>query len=234
MVWFCSNYSITFGIFFSKNHKRQKKRENQTAHLHAVTQILKANFLFFLQKLFFVKFFFFFFLGAKRKMQQKFNKQEIELFFCASQKQKKNTNKDPIVMTTTTTTTGPMYQIYNEVLRKVGEDSSYRGKFTTTLHLISRGLIKLSKLQKVAKLYRGVGGGGKVELPERCSLLLLLFCFFFSFHFCSFPCLIALIFLFILCFQIFFFGGAFKKQQQQQQQQQQHEQQQQQQQFSVE
>jgi hypothetical protein len=55
------------------------------------------------------------------------------------------------------------------VLRNA-DDPKYKGLFVTTLHLISSGLIKLSQLQPVSSLFRGVGRGGKFQMPDRCVL----------------------------------------------------------------
>jgi len=49
--------------------------------------------------------------------------------------------------------TGPMFEKYNSVLRE-----RKKNEFVTTLHLISSGLVKLSKKQKAMTLYRGMGG----------------------------------------------------------------------------
>jgi len=69
--------------------------------------------------------------------------------------------------------TGPMYLKYNAVLRglqfefaKQSFDQLCKGnKYTTTLHAINSAIIKMSKLTKAAKVYRGVSGG---KLPEAC------------------------------------------------------------------
>ena len=69
--------------------------------------------------------------------------------------------------------TGPMYLKYNAVLRglqfefaKPKFEALCRGNtYTTTLHCINSAIIKLSKLTKAAKVYRGVWGG---VLPEAC------------------------------------------------------------------
>eukprot|EP00039_Didymoeca_costata_P000268 m.44904 g.44904 ORF g.44904 m.44904 type:complete len:978 (+) comp10159_c0_seq1:184-3117(+) len=53
--------------------------------------------------------------------------------------------------------TGPMYTLYNAVLRNKGK-GQYRGKFTTTIHLINSGILKLSKLQFCTVVYRGISG----------------------------------------------------------------------------
>jgi len=47
--------------------------------------------------------------------------------------------------------TGPMYVHYNNTLRK-----QVFGEFTTTLHAINSGIVKLSKLTKATTVYRGV------------------------------------------------------------------------------
>jgi WD40 repeat protein len=75
--------------------------------------------------------------------------------------------------------TGPMFEIYNGVLRAWGNPSrrgfspphakvmpgaDVRGCFTTTLHVISSGTLKLSRLQPAMKLYRGISS---MQLPKR-------------------------------------------------------------------
>ena len=66
-----------------------------------------------------------------------------------------------------------MYLKYNGVLRGVlfpfarptFEKLCMGNKYTTTLHVINSAILKLSKLTKAAKVYRGVSGG---MLPEAC------------------------------------------------------------------
>ena len=53
--------------------------------------------------------------------------------------------------------TGPCYILYNKVLRAKGEGSC-AGKFTTTIHLINSGILKLARLQELKIVYRGIGG----------------------------------------------------------------------------
>ena len=65
--------------------------------------------------------------------------------------------------------TGPMFVKYNAVLRGYGSAIDFlRGQFeslcqhntyTTTLHIINSSIVKLSKLTKVEKVYRGISGG---------------------------------------------------------------------------
>ena len=50
--------------------------------------------------------------------------------------------------------TGPMYVAYNGVLRR-----NEKGRYVTTLHAINSGVVKLSRLQRTATVYRGVSGG---------------------------------------------------------------------------
>jgi hypothetical protein len=52
--------------------------------------------------------------------------------------------------------TGPMFKIYNTVLRDV---ENHRGQFVTTIHALNSAVLKLSKLQPACKVYRGVKGG---------------------------------------------------------------------------
>uniref|UniRef100_A0A7S0W5B3 NAD(P)(+)--arginine ADP-ribosyltransferase n=1 Tax=Hemiselmis tepida TaxID=464990 RepID=A0A7S0W5B3_9CRYP len=65
--------------------------------------------------------------------------------------------------------TGPMYCKYNAVLRNFPESMvklMHGNKYTTTIHCIVSGIIKLSKSMKLPedrKVYRGLGG---LELPE--------------------------------------------------------------------
>ena len=70
--------------------------------------------------------------------------------------------------------TGPMYRLYNTVLRAqatggvLGPGSGFpdpamhgasvSGRFTTTLHAINSGVVKLSRLQPVCAVFRGVVG----------------------------------------------------------------------------
>eukprot|EP00298_Acanthocystis_sp_HF-20_P018268 c21929_g2_i1.p1 GENE.c21929_g2_i1~~c21929_g2_i1.p1 ORF type:complete len:546 (+),score=191.20 c21929_g2_i1:25-1638(+) len=73
--------------------------------------------------------------------------------------------------------TGPMFKKYNDLLRKLGKESvqkldskaatdetKQKSAFCTTIHLISSGLIKLSKIQPAFTLYRGIS---KLKFPER-------------------------------------------------------------------
>ena len=71
--------------------------------------------------------------------------------------------------------TGPMYLKYNAVLRglqfkdtdwgEAFEDLCLGNKYTTTLHCINSVIIKLSKLAKAAKVYRGLSGSASRGLP---------------------------------------------------------------------
>lgn len=71
--------------------------------------------------------------------------------------------------------TGPLYLKYNAVLRglqfsfaKSSFDQLCAGnKYTNTLHALNSAIIKLSKLTKAAKVYRGVSGG---VLPDACRV----------------------------------------------------------------
>lgn len=51
--------------------------------------------------------------------------------------------------------TGPMYVIYNNRILRMG----IKGEYVTTLHTINSAVLKLSKLQQMATVYRGVSGG---------------------------------------------------------------------------
>eukprot|EP01052_Picozoa_sp_SAG31_P006815 SAG31_NODE_318_length_17799_cov_79.857571_4_plen_535_part_00 len=72
--------------------------------------------------------------------------------------------------------TGPMFMLYNGVLRAMGTGGkvrfgfpaamiglSVKGKFTTALHCINSGILKLGRLQPACTVYRGVGG---MRLPD--------------------------------------------------------------------
>jgi hypothetical protein len=67
--------------------------------------------------------------------------------------------------------TGPMYVKYNGVLRALQipemkpmlEQMMQGNKYTTTLHTINSGIVKMSKLTVAAKVYRGVSNG---KLPK--------------------------------------------------------------------
>lgn len=59
---------------------------------------------------------------------------------------------------------GPMYMKYNTILREFPEDllKTFKGnRYTTTIHLILSGILKLSRVQPIPKerlVYRGLGG----------------------------------------------------------------------------
>ena len=91
MVWFCSNYSITFGIdFFPTWSKRQKKRESSgTCWAVTANTELPAKVFVVVAKTVVLLLFFLSIFGSKTQMQQKFDKQEIELFFVPSKKNTK-------------------------------------------------------------------------------------------------------------------------------------------------
>eukprot|EP00282_Hemiselmis_andersenii_P021362 CAMPEP_0172023288 /NCGR_PEP_ID=MMETSP1041-20130122/14714_1 /TAXON_ID=464988 /ORGANISM="Hemiselmis andersenii, Strain CCMP439" /LENGTH=897 /DNA_ID=CAMNT_0012678767 /DNA_START=1 /DNA_END=2691 /DNA_ORIENTATION=+ len=65
--------------------------------------------------------------------------------------------------------TGPMYYKYNTVLRQFPEEvlkKMHGNKYTTTIHCVVSGIIKLAKAMKLPedrKVYRGLGG---LELPD--------------------------------------------------------------------
>jgi hypothetical protein len=74
--------------------------------------------------------------------------------------------------------TGPMFELYNGVLRAwangadpgivpafaaVGAGLDVCGRFTSTLHAVNSGVVKLSQLQPATVVYRGVSG---MKLPE--------------------------------------------------------------------
>jgi hypothetical protein len=70
--------------------------------------------------------------------------------------------------------TGPMFKVYNTILRAMatggiipsymtGGGQNVRGYYTTTLHAINSGVIKLSRLQPAAVVYRGIKG---MKLPK--------------------------------------------------------------------
>jgi NLR family CARD domain-containing protein 3 len=54
--------------------------------------------------------------------------------------------------------TGPMYMLYNAVLRDP-EGVLHRERFIYTIHAISSCIVKLSKIHTISTLYRGVKGG---------------------------------------------------------------------------
>ena len=63
--------------------------------------------------------------------------------------------------------TGPMFVKYNACLRGIGvkamephwTELCSGNRYTTTLHVINSAVVKLGKLQKAEKVYRGVSGG---------------------------------------------------------------------------
>eukprot|EP01051_Picozoa_sp_SAG22_P005512 SAG22_NODE_329_length_12249_cov_27.341646_7_plen_1215_part_00 len=72
--------------------------------------------------------------------------------------------------------TGPCFILYNAALRAMGTGgtvafglpahllgTSVRGRFTTTLHAINSGVIKMSRLQPKCEVYRGMNG---MKLPK--------------------------------------------------------------------
>ena len=74
--------------------------------------------------------------------------------------------------------TGPMFELYNGLLRAYGNQESrgivpayalvgagqdVRGRFTTTLHVLNSGVLKLAKLQPAIQVYRGISG---MRLPK--------------------------------------------------------------------
>ena len=73
--------------------------------------------------------------------------------------------------------TGPMFTLYNGVLRAWGNTEQpgvvsrgpnagmdVRGKFTTTIHAINSGILKLSRLQPASPVFRGASA---LKLPRR-------------------------------------------------------------------
>ena len=73
--------------------------------------------------------------------------------------------------------TGPMFQKYNSVLRGIKAEPESRmaislkkltrgNTYTTTLHCINSVIVKLGKLTKAQKVYRGISlKGGELSLP---------------------------------------------------------------------
>ena len=72
--------------------------------------------------------------------------------------------------------TGPLFMVYNGVLRSMASGgvvkfgfpkhligTSVAGKFTTTLHAINSGVIKMSRIQPKCGVYRGMNG---MRLPR--------------------------------------------------------------------
>eukprot|EP00300_Choanocystis_sp_HF-7_P021728 c20821_g1_i4.p1 GENE.c20821_g1_i4~~c20821_g1_i4.p1 ORF type:complete len:831 (+),score=229.34 c20821_g1_i4:2-2494(+) len=69
--------------------------------------------------------------------------------------------------------TGPMFQEYNNTLRKLGQqrlvqnngdDNDGRNHYATTIHLIASGLVKLGRIQPALRLYRGIKG---LRMPDK-------------------------------------------------------------------
>lgn len=73
---------------------------------------------------------------------------------------------------------GPLFELYNLVLRAHGNTAhaghvpsysalypgvSVANRFTSTLHVINSGVLKLSRLQPVTTVYRGISG---MKLPS--------------------------------------------------------------------
>ena len=60
---------------------------------------------------------------------------------------------------------GPIFVKYNDLLRCFGPalDGCKDNKYVTTTHVINSAIVKVSKLTKATKVYRGVAGG---VLPE--------------------------------------------------------------------
>eukprot|EP00965_Chrysotila_dentata_P101992 3366427-Pleurochrysis_carterae.AAC.2 len=66
------------------------------------------------------------------------------------------------------TDTGPMFMKYNAVLRGLGSENAYLRRsfdelcmgntYTTTLHVINSAIVKLGKLTRAARVYRGLAG----------------------------------------------------------------------------
>ena len=71
-----------------------------------------------------------------------------------------------------------VFEIYNGLLRAYGNEESrgivpshalvgagqdVRGRFTTTLHVLNSGVLKLAKLQPAIEVYRGISG---IKLPK--------------------------------------------------------------------
>ncbi|KAK3271242.1 hypothetical protein CYMTET_20401 [Cymbomonas tetramitiformis] len=60
--------------------------------------------------------------------------------------------------------TGPMFAKYNPLLRQVLSGAEYTGnRYVNTIIAINSGILKLSKIQKAVKVFRGLSGG---LLPE--------------------------------------------------------------------
>jgi len=73
--------------------------------------------------------------------------------------------------------TGPMFELYNGVLRAWGNtdrrgftpayglvpDMDVRDRYTTTLHVMNSGVLKVSRLQPAMKVFRGISG---MKLPR--------------------------------------------------------------------
>ena len=92
-----------------------------------------------------------------------------------------------------------VFEIYNGLLRAYGNEESrgivpshalvgagqdVRGRFTTTLHVLNSGVLKLAKLQPATEVYRGISRmklpksfTEKNELNVRCEQVLLLHLF---------------------------------------------------------
>lgn len=63
--------------------------------------------------------------------------------------------------------TGPMYTLYNKVLRAIGKETKRKQlmeltlgeHYVTTLHVVNSAVVKMGKVQKATKVYRGIKGG---------------------------------------------------------------------------
>ena len=77
-----------------------------------------------------------------------------------------------------------MYHHFNTTLRHSGmvaeeiasgkraKESTPASAFATTIHLAASAMTKLSRLQPVQSLYRGLGGGKRrLRLPDKCALV---------------------------------------------------------------
>ena len=68
--------------------------------------------------------------------------------------------------------TGPMYQVYNMILRRYPEQAYARHQaggnlFSTTIHVLVSAVVKIARVMKLPaglELFRGLGG--QMELPE--------------------------------------------------------------------
>jgi hypothetical protein len=70
--------------------------------------------------------------------------------------------------------TGPMFKLYNSVLREVDKR---RGEYVTTIHALNSAILKLSKLQPACKVYRGVKVSYRLQVQQLTQIHTITNCF---------------------------------------------------------